>query len=65
MAFFKALIPGIILTWVVSIIIGSNHSDGGFINIQRESIAGHDIYWSWPLFIASTMIAWAIIAMMD
>jgi hypothetical protein len=65
MALFKALFPGLILTFIIAIVLGSNGSDGGFLHISRTHISGHIVYWSWPLFIASTGIAWGIIAMMD
>ena len=65
MALIKALIPGFLLTWAVSLIIGSNGSRGGVLAIQHSYIEGYGIYWSWPLFIASTTLAWAIFAMMD
>jgi len=62
----KGLVPGTILTWVVSLILGSNHARGGFLNIHKvEPIAGFDFYWSWPLFLASTALAWFIFTMLD
>lgn len=65
MALIKALIPGFLLTWIVSLIIGSNGSRGGILAIQHSYIEGHGFYWSWPLFIAGTALAWAIFAMME
>lgn len=65
MAFIKALIPAALLTWIVSGVIGSNGSTGGMLAIERAMLQGHDFYWSWPLFLASTLLAWAIFAMMD
>ncbi|MCB2060325.1 MAG: hypothetical protein KDE21_07445 [Novosphingobium sp.] len=65
MAFFKALIPGIILTLVVSIIIGSNGSSAGFLDIHAASFQGQGFYWSWPLFFAATGLSWGILWMME
>jgi hypothetical protein len=65
MSFVKALIPGLLLTLIVAVIIGSNGSAGGFLNIHHATISGHGFYWSWPLFIASTGLAWGIFAMLD
>ncbi|WP_404481434.1 hypothetical protein [Novosphingobium sp. BL-52-GroH] len=65
MAFFKALIPGALLTWIVSGVIGSNGSRGGMLAIEHVMVQGHGFYWSWALFIAATCLAWAIFAMMD
>jgi len=64
-ALFKALLPGAILTWIVSYIIGSNDSTGGFLDIFATTVSGHELYWSWPLFIAGTGLAWAIFWMME
>ncbi|MCB2047861.1 MAG: hypothetical protein KDE32_06485 [Novosphingobium sp.] len=65
MSFFKALLPGSILTWLVCIIMGSNGSRGAWLNIHHVSIQSVDFYWSWPLFIAATGLAWGIFWMME
>lgn len=65
MAFLKALIPGFLLTWIVSGIIGSNDSQGGMLAIQHTYISGHDFYWSWSLFLAATALAWGIFWLLD
>ena len=65
MQFVKALIPGALLTWVVATVIGSNHSKGGFLFIHVVEIQGHSFYWSWPLFVAATGLAWALFWMME
>ncbi len=72
-ALFKGMIPGILLTWVFCGVLGSNGSKGGFLYIHLIHIAGnsafsmssHSFYWSWPLFIASTTLAFAIFKMME
>ena len=70
---FKGLFPGILLTWVISGIMGSNGSTGGFLFIHQIIISGnstfstssHSFYWSWPLFIASTALAFFIFKMLE
>ncbi len=57
---FKAVIPGCLLTWIVSTVIGSNNSTGGFLNIFRAHVMNHDVYWSWPLMLAAIGLAWAM-----
>lgn len=65
MSFVKALVPGIILTFVVCIILGSNGSQGGWLEIYRVHIEGISFYWSWQLFIAATGLSWGIFWMME
>jgi hypothetical protein len=60
----KALFPGALLTWIVSLFIGSGGSRGGFLYIHQTALAGYEFYWSWPLFIAGTGLAWALFLMM-
>ena len=62
-----------ILTWIVSLVIGSNGSKGGFLYIHQIHIAGNstlsmssfDFYWSWPLFFASAGLGFFIFKMME
>ncbi|AXB76435.1 hypothetical protein [Novosphingobium sp. P6W] len=65
MAFIKALIPGALLTWIVSGVLGSNGSRGGMLAIEHVSLQGYGFHWSWSLFLAATGLAWAIFAMLD
>ena len=65
MAFFKALIPGLILTLIVAVTIGSTGSSGGFLDIHGYTIQGQWIYWSWPMFLASTGLCWGILWLLD
>jgi len=65
MAFIKALIPGFIAAWLMSTIVGSQGSRGGVMMIEHSYIDGHSFYWSWPVFLAITLLGWAIFAMMD
>lgn len=65
MSFVKGLIPGLILTFVVCLILGSNGVSGAWLDIHRVTMEGQTFYWSWPLFIASTGLSWGIFAMMD
>jgi hypothetical protein len=73
MEFIKALIPAAVLTWIVATIIGSNGSKGGFLFIHYIHVTGGgafsgggvSFYWTWPLFIASLGLAFAIFKMLD
>lgn len=65
MSFIKALIPGFILTFVVCLIMGSNGARGAWLNIHHYTVHSHDFYWSWPLFVCATGLAWAIFWSME
>lgn len=73
MAFFKALIPAGLLTWIIATIIGSNGSSGGFLFIRYVALTGGgafsgggvQFYWSWPLFMASLLLSFGIFKMLD
>ena len=60
MDFFKALVPGAILTFVVSMVMGASHSTGGWLQIHHYYIQGHGIFWSWVLFVVATGLAWIL-----
>ena len=70
---FKGMVPSILLTWIVAEIIGSNGSKGGFLFIHQINLAGnsafatsgHSFYWSWPLFVAATLLGFFIFKMLD
>ena len=64
-ALIKAVIPGGLLTWIVASVIGSNGSTGGMLHIGKMLVSNHQLYWSWPLFIAATALAWFILLMLD
>lgn len=65
LAIVKGIIPGCILTWIVSLVIGSNGSKGGMLDIQRYDIMHHHLYWSWPLMLAAIGLCAALFLMTD
>jgi hypothetical protein len=64
-ALTKALIPGILLTWIVCSLIGGGGSTGGMLHIFHGEIAQHRVYFSWSLFFASTGLAWLIFTFLE
>ena len=60
MELVKALPLGTILTGVVALVIGSQGSSGGQLAIHTLHFGDYDVLWSWPLFLASTGLAWAL-----
>ena len=65
MAFIKGLFPGAALTWVLAEIIGSNGSRAGWAAIHRTALLDYQFYWSWPLFVCATGLAWFIFKIME
>ena len=63
MELFKAAPLGAILTYVVSLLIGSQGSTGGPLAIFRTELYDYTLWWSWPLFLAATGLAWGIMMM--
>ena len=69
MAFVKGLIPGFLISWLISSILGRNHQTGDFLYIHLAELPGqlsqYSFYWSWPLFLAGTGLAWFVFANID
>ena len=64
MELVKALPLGVILTFVVALVIGSQGSSGGFLSIHYMAVGDYRLLWSWPMFLASTGLAFGILTMM-
>ncbi|MGE3691462.1 MAG: hypothetical protein AB7F98_08785 [Novosphingobium sp.] len=70
MAFVKGLFPGILLSWIISSILGRNHQTNNFLYIHLSNLPGdyferYQFYWSWPLFFAASGLAWFVFANTD
>lgn len=64
-ALIKAILPGALLSWLVSTFLGSRGGSGGLLHIQHFNLNGTEIYGSWTLFIIATALGWAIFKMME
>lgn len=64
-SFLKAVALGIFLALLVSLFIGSGGSSGGLLNVHRVEVLDYNLYWSWPLFVIGTALAWGLFALMD
>ena len=60
MELVKAAPMGAILTYIVALAIGSQGSTGGPLAIFRAELYDYNLWWSWPLFLAATALAWGI-----
>ena len=63
MELIKAIPLGSILTYVISVLIGSQGRSGGHLNIFMVPIEQYQLWWSWPLFFAGTGLAWGLMVM--
>jgi len=64
-SFLKALVLGAFLAFIVSLFIGSGGSSGGMLYVREVAVQGYDFYWSWPLFVIGTALAFGLFIMMD
>jgi len=64
-AFFKAIVLGAVLAFIVSLFIGSGGSSGGMLNVHQVAIADFQFYWSWALFLVGTGLSFGIFLLMD
>ena len=60
MELIKAVPLGFILSFVIALIVGSQGSRGGQLMIYRAEIYQYEMWWSWPVFIFGTGLAWGI-----
>lgn len=63
MELFKAVPLGGLLTWIVSLVIGSTGSRGGHLAIHHMPVGSYEVWWSWPLFVCATGLAWGLMMM--
>lgn len=68
----KAILMGVVVSWIFSAILGAQGTDWGSLYIHLVQWEIHQggfetvrYFWSWPIFFASTGISWGIIAMMS
>ena len=64
-SFLKGVFPAGLLTWLVSLFIGTAGSQGGVLYIRYMHVYEQSFYWSWPLFFAGTALAWFLFILMD
>ncbi|MCX7865054.1 MAG: hypothetical protein N2423_08490 [Novosphingobium sp.] len=64
MTIVRALLPGFILTLVVTAILAASGARGGVLAIQPAPLLDMHIFWSWPLFLLFTGLGWALLSMM-
>ena len=60
MDLLKAMIVAALVTGCVAVVIGTQGSTGGQLAVHSMAIGDYKIFWSWPLFVVGTSLAWAL-----
>ncbi|MBI1403975.1 MAG: hypothetical protein GC147_12275 [Porphyrobacter sp.] len=60
MDMLKALFLGALLSVTIGMVVGSQGTSAGPLAIQLVSIADAKLYWSWPIFLSGSGIAWGL-----
>jgi hypothetical protein len=60
MDMLKAFTLGAILSVTIGLVIGSQGTSAGPLAIQLVSLAEAKIYWSWPVFLSCSGLAWGL-----
>jgi hypothetical protein len=60
MDLLKALTLGAVLSVTIGIVVGSQGTSAGPLAIQAVSLADAKIFWSWPVFLTGSGIAWGL-----
>lgn len=57
----KAIGFGAVLTGLVALVVGSQGTSAGPLAVQPFEVGDVRIFWSWPLFCASSGLGWALL----
>lgn len=60
MDFLKAIVLGAVLSMAIGLVIGSQGTSAGPLAIQLVSLADTRLYWSWPVFLSGSGLAWGL-----
>lgn len=60
MDLLKAFTLGAILSVTIGLVIGSQGISAGPLAIQLVSVADARVYWSWPIFLSGSGLAWGL-----
>jgi hypothetical protein len=60
MDLLKAFTLGAILSATIGLVIGSQGISAGPLAIQLVAVADAKIYWSWPVFLSGSGLAWGL-----
>ena len=68
----KAILMGVVVSWIFSAILGAQGAGWGqlYIHLVQFDVPVGNLntiryFWSWPIFFTATGISWGIMAMMN
>ena len=61
----KALPCGALLAGITALFIGHGGGMGGTLAIEQMQIMDQSFFWSWPIFLGGTALAWGIMAIQN
>jgi len=64
-ALLKAIVLGLVLAFIVSLFIGSGGASGGLLNVHGVTLQAQHFYWSWPLFLIGTGLAFGLFLLLE
>ena len=64
-ALLKAPLAGVVITLIVAAIIARLEQTETFLLIYKANIGGLAFFWSWPVFLAGTGLAFAVFWMTE
>ncbi|WP_296721836.1 hypothetical protein [Erythrobacter sp.] len=60
MEMLKAFIFGALMSAAIGLVIGSQGTSAGPLAIHMVAIADAKVYWSWPVFLSGSGLAWGL-----
>lgn len=61
MEVIKSLILGAILSITIGLVIGTQGTSGGALAIHLVEFADMRLYWSWPVFVSGSVLAFGLL----
>ncbi|MBV7258600.1 hypothetical protein KCG46_03290 [Erythrobacter sp. WH158] len=56
----KAFFLGAVLSGAIAGVVGSQGSSAGPLDVHSMTLGDFRVFWSWPVFLAGSGLAWAL-----
>lgn len=60
MEILKAFVFGGLLSAAIALVIGSQGTSAGPLAIHLVAVADAQVFWSWPVFLSGSGLAWGL-----